>query len=126
MQDRRVASAQAFGSPGLWDEVAVRERAGEHFDSELLTDLACLGGETPVPVLAAARGLDPGGVLEAAVPALEDGLVAHAGDGLRLGHDRVRDALGGTAADRIDRPGGWPRCPNCGCWPPGSIWPPDH
>jgi pimeloyl-ACP methyl ester carboxylesterase len=32
MQDRRVASAHAFGSPGLWDEVAVRERAGEHWD----------------------------------------------------------------------------------------------
>ena len=32
MQDRRVASAQAFGSPGLWDEVTVRRRAGEHWD----------------------------------------------------------------------------------------------
>lgn len=32
MQDRRVASAHAFGSPGLWDEVTVRERAGEHWD----------------------------------------------------------------------------------------------
>jgi pimeloyl-ACP methyl ester carboxylesterase len=32
LQDRRVAGAQAFGSTGLWDEVAVRESAGEQWD----------------------------------------------------------------------------------------------
>ena len=32
MQDRRVASAHAFGSTGLWDEPAVRARAGEQWD----------------------------------------------------------------------------------------------
>jgi diguanylate cyclase (GGDEF)-like protein len=67
----------------------------------LLQAMACLGGDVPLDVLAAAVGTDPpdtGTVLERLTPPLEDGLLVldrdggPDGDRVRFRHDRVHQA----------------------------------
>ncbi|HWS36464.1 MAG TPA: AAA family ATPase, partial [Actinoplanes sp.] len=99
-----------------WDETAIRDHVGHSDVVAVLRDritrlpqrsqtvmrvMACLGGETEVPVLARAVDVDPAVVTDLLTPPLEDGLLAVAGerDGLaeisrvRFRHDRVQQAV---------------------------------
>ncbi|MEY4766611.1 MAG: hypothetical protein RI907_3284 [Pseudomonadota bacterium] len=63
---------------------------------QLMSTLACLGGEGAMPLLMAATGLDAGMLEQRLAPALEDGLlVAHQAHEreIRFRHDRVQQAV---------------------------------
>ena len=86
------------------DLLAARVAALPDRPRRVLEMLACLGGEVDLPLLSAATGVAAGELAADLAPSLADGLLVTAaagdlasGDGLRLRHDRLRQA----ALDRL-------------------------
>ena len=73
---------------------------------ELLTIMACLGGEVELPALAVAGDRRPADLEEHLLPALEDGLLimSRTNQTLRFRHDRIQQAAFARGAERLHLP----------------------